>query len=398
MSLPRRVVRVATGSIVAPWGQAAADLRLCGRPLRERQEQVFARLGLRAEAAVTPEAVGADPDTLYVDDDVDLAAGTLRSFLKAAGPGTQLAVVERPLRVGELEVEPQAWYRDGAVGDEPLPGASPVRRLGVRWGDGRRGVRVDPLGLAGRSTLPGPFGAGQTLDWAIDVRTGATVRHWVHYLRASLAAVGVDIWERLVLRPWAPLWTWLRSPLRPRYAVIGRRCKVHPTAILDGCVLGDDVHVGPYSVLRGCWVGDGTHIEDHVTARLSAIGPHAHVGNYSMFNLSVLGQRSSVGHIGAQVCAIGDDCFVSTFATLHDLNLRGNVRVRWGDRVLDTGVPFLGVALGHGVRLGAGVTIASGRDVPNGVHVVAEGAVARIPADLAPGEYRSVGGRLERVS
>ena len=32
--------------------------------------------------------------------------------------------------------------------------------------------------------------------------------------------------------------------------------------------------------------------------------------------------------------------------------------------------------------------------VPNGVHVVAEGAIGRIPADLAPGEYRAVGGRL----
>ncbi len=396
MPLPRRVLRVATGGVIAPWNTPVGAVRILGTPLAERQSLTLSRLGLSIAGDVAAEDAGKEADTLYVDDDVDFAAGTLRTWLKHAGPGARMAIVERPPRVGELEVEPQAWFRDGAITEAALPGATPVRLCGVRWGDGTRPVRVDPLGFAGRSHLPGPFGAGQALDWAVDVRTAVTVRHWVHLLRASYAALGVAIWERLLLSPWAPLWTWMRSPLRPRFSAIGRRCKVHPTAILDGCILGDDVHIGPYSVLRGCWVGDGTHVEDHVTARLSSIGPHAHVGNYSMFNLSVLGERSSVGHIGAQVCAIGDDCFVSTFATLHDLNLRGNVKVRWGDRVLDSGVPFLGVALGHGVKLGAGVTIASGRDVPNGVRVVAEGPVARIPADLAAGDYHVSGGRLVR--
>lgn len=391
---PARVLRVRTGTVVAPWNQPARELTILGRPLAERQEIVLRRLGLRVEGEVEPAEAGTDTSALYLDDDLDLAAGTLRAWIKAAEPGTAMAIAERPKRLGELEVERQAWYRDGAVGDEALPGAEPVRALGVRWGNGARLVRVEPLGLTGKGTLPGPFGDGQTLEWAIDMRTGVTVRHWVHRLRATYAAIGVEIWERMVLRPWSTLWTLARWPLHPRLSLIGKNCQIHPTAVLDGCILGDGVHVGAYSVLRGCWVGDGTHIEDHITARLSAIGPRAHVGNYSMFNLSMIGERSSIGHIGAQACAIGDDCFVSTFATLHDLNLRGNVRVRWGDRVLDTGVPFLGVALGNGVRLGAGVTIASGRDVPNGVHVVAEGAVGRIPAELAPGEYRAVGGRL----
>ncbi len=394
MQLPRRVLRVQTGSIVSPWGRPARELRVLGVPIAERQEALLARFGLRIDSEVAPGEVGNDADTLYLDDDVDLAAGTLRNWLKRGGPGTQLALSERPRRLGEMEVEPQSWYRDGEIGDEELPGSEPVRRLGVRWGNGARGVRVEPLGFSGSGELPGPFGDGQKLDWAIDVRTGVTVRHWVHLLRATYAALGVGIWEELVLRPWTPFYTWLRWPLHPRLARVGRRCQIHPTAVLEGCILEDDVHIGAYSVLRGCWVGRGTHIEDHVTARLSAIGPRAHVANYSMFNLSTIGERSSVGHIGAQASVIGEGCFVSTFATLHDLNLRGNVRVRMGDRLADSGVPFLGVALGDGVRLGAGVTIASGREVPNGVHVVAAGAVGRIPADLPAGNYNAVDGRL----
>lgn len=394
MKLPRRVLRVQTGTVVSPWGVPARELKVLGVPLAGRQDAVLARLGLAVAGEVSAEEVGREPDTLYLDDDLDLAAGTLRSWLKRAGPGARMAIVERPRRLGELEVEPQAWYRDGEVGAEELPGSEPVRLLGVRWGSGERGVRVEPLGFTGKGTLPGPFGDGQTMEWAIDVRTAVTVRHWVHLLRATYAGIGVGIWEQLVLSPWTSFYSWLRWPLHPRTARIGRRCQIHPTAVLEGCILEDDVHIGAYSVLRGCWVGQGTHIEDHVTARLSAIGPRAHVANYSMVNLSSVGERSSIGHIGAQASVVGEGCFVSTFATLHDLNLRGNVRVRMGEKLLDTGVPFLGVALGNGVRLGAGVTIASGREVPNGVHVVAEGAVGRIPADLPAGEYTAVAGRL----
>ena len=389
---PQRVLRVRTDTVVAPWEMPARDVRILGVSLSERQDRVLARLGLRVSGEV--DTPGADPDAHYIDDDVDFAAGTLRAWLKVARPDSSLAIVERPKRVGELEVEPVAWYRDGEAGFEQLEGAEPLRVLGIRWGQGTRPIRVEPLGLTGRGALPGPFGDGQVLDWAIDVRTAVTVRHWVHVLRATYAAMGVEIWERMVLRPWSTLWTLLRWPLHPRLSLIGKRCQIHPTAVLEGCILGDDVHVGAFTVLRGCWLGDGTHVEDHVTARLSAIGPRAHVGNYSMFNLSSIGEKSSIGHIGAQACVVGDNCFVSTFATMHDLNLRGNVKVRWGDRILDTGVPFLGVALGHGVRLGAGVTVASGRDIPNGVHIVAEGALARVPRSLAPGEYRLVDGKL----
>jgi NDP-sugar pyrophosphorylase family protein len=174
----------------------------------------------------------------------------------------------------------------------------------------------------------------------------------------------------------------------------GRSCSIHPTARLEGCILGDGVQIGAYSRLQGCWIGRGSIVEDHVTARLSAIGPSAHVGNYSMFNMSVLGERSSIGHIGGQACVIGRDSFVSTFATLQDLNLRGNVRVWMDGGLRDTGIPFLGCAVGHGVKLGSGVTIAPGRMVPNGTNVVAGGVVGRIAADLPAGNYHVEGGTL----
>ncbi len=392
MSRPGRVVRVRRPALVPPWEEPAGALAVLGRPLVERQDLALRALGLRVEGEA--DEPGTDADTLYFDADVDLAPGALRAWLRVAAPGAQLAVVERPRRVGDIEVEPQAALLDGQPVDRNTPGATLARLVGVRWGAAGHPVLVPPLGLTGRGPLPGPFGNGELVDWAIDVRTAVTVRHWVHALRAHLAALGVEIWTRLVLRPHALAWTLWRWPLRRHVAVVGRGCSIHPTASLEGCVVEDGASIGAYSRLQGCHVGPGAIVEDHVTARLSSIGPRAHLANYSMFNMSVLGERSSCGHIGAQASVIGRDTFVSTFATLQDLNLRGNVKVWMDGRPRDTGIPFLGCAVGHRVKLGAGVSIAPGRAVPSDVNLVAGGTVSRLEPSLPPGNYRVVDGKV----
>lgn len=395
MSRPTRAVRIARGGILPPWNVATGELTVLGVPLRERQDRALSAIGLRFEAEQSPEEAR-KADTLYVDDDVDVSIGALVAWLKHAAPGTAMALTERPRRVGELEVEPQVWFRDGELVERDIPGASPARVVGVSWGEAARPVRVPPLGFSGKGKLPGPFGGDAELEWAIDVRTAVTVRHWVHLLRAQLAALGVEVWTKMLLRPWSLAWTWMRYPLRRHTSIIGRACKIHPTASLEGCILEDGVTVGPYSTLKGCWIGKGATVEDHVTSRLSVIGRNSHVANYSMFNLSVLGERSSVGHIGGQACVIGCDTFVSTFATLQDLNLRGNVKVWMDGKLRDSGVPFLGVAVGNGVKLGSGVTIAPGRMVANGVRIWTGDALTRLPVDLAPGDYTAAGGKITR--
>ena len=376
-----------------PWGDAIGAATVLGVPLSERQDRVLASLGLRFEAEEEPGGPK-DPRTLYIDDDVDVSRGALGAWLKHASTGSSMAITERPKRVGELEVEPQVWFRDGEVVADEVPGAVSARVIGVSWGPATRPVRVPPLGLSGRGKLPGPFGGGAELEWAIDVRTAVTVRHWVHLLRAQLAALGVEVWTQMLLRPWSLGWTWLRYPIRRYTSVIGKGCKVHSTASLEGCILEDGVNIGAYSTLKGCWIGRGAVVEDHVTSRLAVIGRDSHVANYSMFNLSVLGERSSIGHIGGQACVIGCDTFVSTFATLQDLNLRGNVKVWMDGKFRDSGVPFLGVAVGNAVKLGSGVTIAPGRMVPNGVRIWAGDAISRLPVDLAAGDYTAIGGKV----
>lgn len=350
-----RVVRVRTGTSIAPWAEPVGGLRVLGEPLAERQQRIARACGL--EWAGEADGAGTAPDTVWWDDDVDLSEVTLKRLLRARREG-RLALVERPARSAPLDVEPVE--PDGA------------RRFGVRVGASEDAIVLPARGIAGEVRLP----MGRRVPTFATVQTATTVRHWAHLLRANLAAMLPRILERTLMRPWAPGWALLRHGRRALGCSVGAGSRIHPTARLEGCVVGRNVQIGAYTVLRGCVVDDDAIIEDHVTARLAYVGASAHLANYAMFNLSVLGARSSVGHIGAQACIFGDDAFLSTFAALQDLALQGNVRVRWGDDLVDSGTPFLGCAVGHRVRIGSGITVAAGRAIANDTLLVS-GDVAR---------------------
>lgn len=362
-----RVVRVRTHSTAAgqgaisPWADPVGALPILGEPLAQRQERLARALGLTW--AGEADGPGTESDTLWWDDDVDVSLLTLKRLLQARREG-QLALVERPERP----------VREGGLDLEPLgPGGS--RLFGLRIGRSGEPIVLQPRGFAGSVNLP----LGRTLETFATVQTATTIRHWVHLLRANLAAILPRIVERTLMAPWLPLWAFVRHAGRALGCAVGRGTHIHPTARIEGCVVGRNVQIGAFTILRGCVIGDGAIVEDHATARLSFIGEKSHLANFAMFNLSVLGARSSVGHIGAQASILGDDTFLSTFATLQDLALQGNVRVRLGDAIVDSGTPFLGSALGHRVRIGSGITIAPGRWIDNDTTLVSDDVVRSPP-------------------
>jgi hypothetical protein len=44
---------------------------------------------------------------------------------------------------------------------------------------------------------------------------------------------------------------------------IGKNCKIHPTARLEGCIIEDDVEIGAFCSLRASYVGRGSTIREH---------------------------------------------------------------------------------------------------------------------------------------
>lgn len=379
-----RWMRIRRAAPLLPWNRPVGALQVVNEVLAERQMRIASACGLQFEGEC--DAPEPQPGRLLWEADVDVSVATLRTFLKVAVQGGRLAMVERPRRQGDLIPEPEGPFFKG----------QPTRIFGIQWGSNDQPVVVPPLGFAVQVPLPR---SGNT-ELFLTVRTAQTIRHWVHLLQANLAALLPTLFEKLLLRPHHLLWSWLRWPLRGgRWAAIGRGCKIHPTARLEGCIIGNNVRIGACSILRGCIIGDDVTIEDHVSVRSSVVGNRAHLANWCLLNFSVVGARSSVGHIGAQASVIGEESFLSTFATLEDFSFGGNVKVRDGQRLADSGSPFLGCALGDRVSLAAHVTLSPGRAIPNDVQLLPDPQqiVQRLPTDFGAGRYVVSEGGLKRL-
>jgi mannose-1-phosphate guanylyltransferase len=63
--------------------------------------------------------------------------------------------------------------------------------------------------------------------------------------------------------------------------VIGSSCRIGSQAVLNDCVLWDDVTIGEGSRLKGCIIGNGARIGAHVVLNRLVLGADAVVPDYS---------------------------------------------------------------------------------------------------------------------
>jgi NDP-sugar pyrophosphorylase family protein len=162
-----------------------------------------------------------------------------------------------------------------------------------------------------------------------------------------------------------------RTVLR-RIGSIGKGCKIHSTAVVEACEIGDDVTIGPYSVVRASVIGNGVNIEEHATVNLSVIGPNSRVGRYATSNLSLTMKDSMISYgFGYQSCIFGRNSFVAVGATLLDLSFGKTIKVEHDGQWVDTKQHFMGICVGHDCALGNGVRVNYGVSIPNGSLLVA---------------------------
>jgi len=158
---------------------------------------------------------------------------------------------------------------------------------------------------------------------------------------------------------------------------VGEDCKIHPTAVVEGCVLGDGVEIGPHAVVRFSVLKDRVHIEEHSTVLMSCLGEGSHVGRYGFCNLSTLYPGARISHGGGyQAGVFGRDCFLAWGATALDLSFGGHIKTcvdGQGPERVSSGTHFLGVAIGHRARIGNAVRINHGMAIPNDALLIATG-------------------------
>jgi NDP-sugar pyrophosphorylase family protein len=210
--------------------------------------------------------------------------------------------------------------------------------------------------------------------------------HWTHALRVNLlalAARGADgkhdfdsapWWRKLRIAIgviWRAGWPSEASLLRA-ISRIGRRCRIHPTAVIEAAEIGDEVEIGPHAIVRGSWIGSGTRIEPQACVVGSVVGPRCQVGRGAAVTVCVLMEGAFVScGPSRQMSIFGRDAFVAQDNQLLDLSFGGPILVEHRGARVSSGSHFLGVAVGHRARIGAGVRVCYGVAVPNDALLVA---------------------------
>lgn len=371
-----------------------------GLPLRERQERAF----LERRLPVHPAVVGRDPappagPRLLVREDVALSAATVEdAWRRGQREGRDLRF-RLGGRAGAF-AEELAFGRDEALLVYLVEGEPSLARV-----EGAAPAELDPQERLVQVPVPGEVGP-LLVELPISDRVLLPAAHWLQLLWANLLGLAPFLWRGLAGRNAVEMAVQLGlaaiqagsvAPERvlARLGRRGRRVRVHPSAVVEGCWLGDGVEIGAGAVVRGAVLADGATVEDQAMVEMSVLGPAARVQRMGLVKFSVLGARSAVGGL-VQLSVIDRDAQVKVGAHLLDMALDQGVEVRVEGRPVAAPLGLAGVCVGAGTLVGAGVRVGPGRALPPDLRVVAppESILLRVPRDVR-GRVTVRGGTLE---
>lgn len=156
---------------------------------------------------------------------------------------------------------------------------------------------------------------------------------------------------------------------------IGKGCKIHSSAILEGVELGEGVTIGANCVVRMSKIEAGTTVEDNVTLNYSIIGKDNYISANNFINLCMTYENVYLIHGPYQFSIYGKN--VAVMAVINcDFRLDTKSIVIPTDKgLVDSKQTLLGIAYGHGSVVGGGNIIAPGRIVPNGIKIAPPGQI-----------------------
>ena len=156
---------------------------------------------------------------------------------------------------------------------------------------------------------------------------------------------------------------------------VGKNCVIDPHAIIHGpTTIGDNVVINAGAVIENCIIGNNVNISQDVQLMLSVVGDGAFLPfRAALFMTTVMDNSMIAQNTCLQMCVIGRNTFIGAGTTFTDYNL-----IPMPLRALDgTGKlshsnrPVIGSAVGHNCRLGSGMIIYPARTIESDVVLVA---------------------------
>lgn len=367
---------------IAPFDRHVGSLKIHNRSLAETQQQILADAGLSVEKIDNLDEIAEFPCVL-VHDDLYFTHYALKRFLKAARQAARVDGQAKQAALGQSLLTER--FVSGFQGELVESGGTPLRVYDCFYIPIRDALpsihkNATPLLIPHRfikqsTRVNRQFEPSGRFVVPVSLVFMTPVRHWSCLVSANMLGMPAFLARQTTSRalsaallPWKVLCragSVRPSKLLGKVFFAGRRCRIHPSAHVEGCVLGYRVKVGPNAVLRNCVIGDRTHID------AGAVLDGCSIGREVTINAGVVA-RGCVADDGAnlgtfvQLSVLGKNAVMCPSSGIADFALRGTVGVKLDGESVRSGSKLLGGCLGDDAFLGPMVALVCGRELPNG--------------------------------
>jgi acetyltransferase-like isoleucine patch superfamily enzyme len=372
---------------ITPFNEPARDLRIQNTPLWLHQRNILAPYTTR-EVELNPgqrlpqqrDEMIVYRDNLFFDEDYFHTFITLarrkKTACRAAFSVDDPAFREHALPLsasytpaGQLVFADLWYYPSGAVADaEPL---------------------IIDLGLAEMGYYHVPtYMADQSgdLTFQVPLRTLIAIDSWVHIFISDvvfgLFSRGARVEKRLTEDLAFKLKVLGKALYEGRQVLecselvkVGKNCVIDPSVIIHGpTTIGDNVHIDAGAVIDNCIIGNNVNVSQDVQLMLSVVGDGTFLPfKAALFMTTVMENSMIAQNTCLQMCVVGRNTFIGAGSTFTDYNLiPAPIRALDGRGKLNiSNRPVIGSAVGHNCRLGSGMIVYPARTIESDVVLAA---------------------------
>lgn len=382
---------VASRRALPPFEKPASAVRFKEGTLRERLDAQLRAAGLEVvavDAAPAPVPAG----SIVVSDDVVLSRRMLERFL---------AAIPDRRRSYQLEIESGRFTLLASKSAPELWKLLPL----TYHGDGEG--RPEPLRMQPKPVFEFQEGLPPRMHLLTDIIVfffdfwAVKIDYWFD-LQTATSLYCRELVTRLISpfhgRVPTPVLNWFTSSpwVMSKCNSIGKRCRIHRTAILEGCVIGDDVEIGPFSYLRSSVIGDRAVVREKSSIKMSYVGARGFVMGADIVN-SYVGAETSIFTPMLYNVVFGERGFLSGGSGFADFIVgASSIPATIEGKQVQSGLPFLASGIGDDVFIGANMIFAPGRTIPDGTQLLDQGLIKQVPAK-PHGAYVLSNGELVQI-
>ena len=371
---------------IHPFNERARDLRVQNKPLWLAQRDVLASYTNRElELPYNAQPPETDEECLVYRDNLYFDPAFIEAFLheakrrkracQAAISGNNPAFREHalPLSTSYTPLEDiylaELWYYPKGIKPEAEP-------LVIDMGSIEAGYYHIPNYMA--------YEKGD-LVFQVPLRSLIAIDSWVHIFIADvvfgLFTRGARFEKRLKEDPFYKLRILSKAMYEGKQVlecselvIIGRNCVIDPHAIIHGpTTIGDNVTINAGAIIENCIIGNNVNIAQDCQLMLSVVGDGAFLPfRASVFMTTFMDNSMIAQNTCLQMCVIGRDTFIGAGSTFTDFHLlSAPIHARDGNDQLNiSNRPVLGGCVGHNCRIGSGLVVYPARTIESDVIII----------------------------